>query len=91
MAKEFEVWAEKYRPKTFDEIINQENTVERVKAFAKSKNIPHMLFAGPAGYGKNELSTRFSKGIIWRSMETKRSSNECKRNSRHSNNDKKEW
>jgi len=49
MAKEFEVWAEKYRPKTFDEIINQENTVERVKAFAKSKNIPHMLFAGPAG------------------------------------------
>jgi len=52
MAKEFEVWAEKYRPKTFDEIINQENTVERVKAFAKSKNIPHMLFAGPPGSGK---------------------------------------
>jgi replication factor C small subunit len=52
MAKEFEVWAEKYRPKTFDEIINQESTVERVKAFAKSKNIPHMLFAGPPGSGK---------------------------------------
>lgn len=52
MAKEFEVWAEKYRPKTFDEIINQESTVERVKAFARSKNIPHMLFAGPPGTGK---------------------------------------
>jgi len=52
MLKEFEIWAEKYRPKTFDEIINQENTVERVKAFAKSKNIPHMLFAGPPGSGK---------------------------------------
>jgi replication factor C small subunit len=52
MPKEFEIWAEKYRPKTFDEIINQENAVERVRVFAKSKNIPHMLFAGPPGTGK---------------------------------------
>lgn len=48
----FEIWAEKYRPKTFEEIINQEHVVDRVRAFVKEKNIPHMLFAGPAGTGK---------------------------------------
>jgi replication factor C small subunit len=46
------VWAEKYRPKTLDEIINQKHVVERLKAFVKDKNIPHCLFAGPPGTGK---------------------------------------
>ncbi|MCD6403351.1 MAG: replication factor C small subunit [Candidatus Aenigmarchaeota archaeon] len=49
---ELEVWAEKYRPKKFDEVIDQEHVVERLKAFVKEKNIPHLLFAGPAGTGK---------------------------------------
>lgn len=48
----FEVWAEKYRPKTLNEIINQKHVVERLKAFAKDKNIPHCLFSGRAGVGK---------------------------------------
>jgi replication factor C small subunit len=48
----FEIWSEKYRPKTLNEIINQKHAAERIKAFVKEKNIPHMLFAGPAGCGK---------------------------------------
>ncbi len=51
-----EVWAEKYRPKKLSEMINQEHVVSRVKAFVKEKNIPHMLFAGPAGTGKTTLA-----------------------------------
>jgi replication factor C small subunit len=46
------VWAEKYRPAKLSEVINQKHIVERLKAFVKEKNIPHMLFAGPAGTGK---------------------------------------
>lgn len=46
------IWVEKYRPKTFDEIKGQKEIVSRIRAFVKLKNLPHMLFAGPAGIGK---------------------------------------
>ncbi|MEM5872576.1 MAG: replication factor C small subunit [Candidatus Aenigmatarchaeota archaeon] len=48
----FEIWSEKYRPKTLNDVINQKHIIERIKAFVKEKNIPNMLFAGPAGCGK---------------------------------------
>ncbi len=46
------LWAEKYRPKTLDEIVDQEEIVSRLKKFVEEKNVPHMLFAGPPGTGK---------------------------------------
>ena len=49
----FEIlWVEKYRPRTLDEIVNQEEVVARLKKFVEMKNMPHLLFAGPAGTGK---------------------------------------
>jgi replication factor C small subunit len=48
----FEIWSEKYRPRSLNEVINQKHIVERLKEFVNEKNIPHMLFAGPAGCGK---------------------------------------
>ena len=50
------VWVEKYRPKTFDAVRGQELIVKKVKAFVELKNIPHLLFAGPAGVGKSTLA-----------------------------------
>jgi len=53
LSSAFEIlWAEKYRPKSLDEIVNQEEIVSRLKTFVKTKNMPHLLFAGPAGTGK---------------------------------------
>ncbi len=53
MSSAFEIlWVEKYRPKSLDEIVNQEEVVNRLKMFVKTKNMPHLLFAGPAGTGK---------------------------------------
>ena len=46
------LWAEKYRPKSLDEIVNQKEIVERLKQFVKNRNMPHCLFAGPPGTGK---------------------------------------
>lgn len=48
----YELWVEKYRPRTLDGIINQKEIVERLKGFVKARNIPHCIFAGPPGTGK---------------------------------------
>lgn len=56
MAEQSTIWTEKYRPKTFDEIKGQEDIVTKLKAFVKQKNIPHLLFSGPAGVGKSTIS-----------------------------------
>ncbi len=47
-----QIWVDKFRPKTFDQIIGQEYFVKRIKAFIDSKNLPHLLFAGAPGTGK---------------------------------------
>jgi replication factor C small subunit len=46
------MWAEKYRPKSLDDVINQKEIVERLTSFVKAKNVPHCIFAGPPGTGK---------------------------------------
>jgi replication factor C small subunit len=50
------IWTEKYRPSKFSELVGQDNTAKRVEALTNSMNIPHMLFAGPAGTGKSTLA-----------------------------------
>ena len=53
MSAEVEImWTEKYRPRTLDEIVNQEEVVKRLKKFGEEKSMPHCLFAGPPGTGK---------------------------------------
>ncbi|MFH0831411.1 MAG: replication factor C small subunit [archaeon] len=64
-----EMWTEKYRPKDFQGIVGQEEIVKRVKALTNSQNIPHLLFAGPAGTGKSSLSLIIVKELFgknWR-------------------------
>lgn len=51
-----EIWTEKYRPSTFSEVVGQDDIIKRVEALTKSLNIPHLLFAGPAGTGKSTLA-----------------------------------
>jgi len=51
-----EIWTEKYRPTSFEGFVGQEEIVKRVKNLVSSLNIPHLLFAGPAGTGKSTLA-----------------------------------
>lgn len=46
------MWAEKYRPKSLSQMVNQKKIVERLASFVKSRNVPHCIFAGPPGTGK---------------------------------------
>jgi replication factor C small subunit len=67
---ELQIWTEKYRPQSLDEMINQEHAVERLKAFVKDESIPHMLFAGPPGTGKTASAIAIAKDLFgknWRS------------------------
>ena len=56
MDDEHTIWTEKYRPRTFAEVRGQETVVRRIAAFVQKRNMPHLLFAGPAGVGKTTLA-----------------------------------
>lgn len=58
------IWIEKYRPKSFDEIKGQEVIVSKIRAFVSQKNIPHLLFAGPAGVGKSTLAIVIARTLF---------------------------
>lgn len=49
-------WIEKYRPKKLDDVVGQEEVVERLKVYAEKKEMPSILFSGRAGIGKTACS-----------------------------------
>lgn len=59
-----EIWTEKYRPSNFEELIGQDEIIKRVKSLTQSLNIPHLMFAGPAGTGKSSLAIVIVKDLF---------------------------
>lgn len=57
------IWTERYRPKAFNEIKGQDQIVQKLKAFVKKKNLPHLLFAGPAGVGKSTMALAVAREL----------------------------
>lgn len=43
---------EKYRPRYLKDVLGNKYIIDKLKDMVKSKNIPHLLFAGHAGLGK---------------------------------------
>ncbi len=66
---ETELWVEKYRPKKFDDIVGRDPIVSRLRSYVEGRNLPHLLFAGPAGTGKTTCSIVLARelfGDYWR-------------------------
>ncbi|KAL7573143.1 hypothetical protein ACA910_018810 [Epithemia clementina (nom. ined.)] len=45
-------FVEKYRPKSLDDVVGNEETVSRLRAIAKTGNLPNLILSGPPGTGK---------------------------------------
>jgi len=54
MLRENELWTEKYRPMTLDNLIGLglEDKIQPLRGFLEKKNLPHLLFVGPPGSGR---------------------------------------
>jgi len=62
---------EKYRPKSFEEMVGQSRAVEILKRIAKRNTIPHLLFYGPPGTGKTTAAMCFAREVFgenWRAF-----------------------
>ncbi|MBY9004384.1 MAG: AAA family ATPase [Candidatus Lokiarchaeota archaeon] len=57
-------WVEKYRPKSFSEIVSQNIAINNLSEFVLKQDIPHMIFTGPAGTGKTSTALIIAKTII---------------------------
>lgn len=55
-----DIWIEKYRPKNLSEVYGQEENIRKLKSFVNAKELPHLIFAGPAGTGKTSAALALS-------------------------------
>ncbi|MHA1291949.1 MAG: replication factor C small subunit [Promethearchaeota archaeon] len=68
MSAETRPWVEKYRPRALDDIVNQRGIIKRLKQFIRDKNMPHLIFAGPAGTGKTTSALAMVRELYGKKM-----------------------
>jgi len=57
------MWTEKYRPKKLKEIVGQKPITDRLQKFLIERDLPHLLFSGPAGTGKTTTIIAFANEL----------------------------
>ncbi|HWQ67947.1 MAG TPA: replication factor C small subunit [Methanospirillum sp.] len=55
------IWIEKYRPRHLDDIVGQDEIIERLRSYVSKKEMPHLLFTGNAGIGKTTAAVALAR------------------------------
>lgn len=58
-----EIWVEKYRPQSFDDIAGQVDIREQLQTYVEKNDVPNLMFAGPAGTGKTTSAVIIAKKL----------------------------
>jgi len=57
-------WVEKYRPKRLENVIGHTEIIRRLSSYVKTRNVPNMMFTGPAGVGKTSAAVALAKELF---------------------------
>ena len=58
------ILTEKYRPKSLDEVVGNEQQVNVLKRFTEKDRLTHILLEGPAGVGKTASAQAFAQEVF---------------------------
>ena len=59
-----EIWTEKYRPKRLSEVAGQDAIIRNLSSYVKARNLPHLIFSGPAGVGKTAAAVALARELF---------------------------
>jgi len=68
MSVENRPWVEKYRPRSLNDVVNQNAIIKRLKQFIIDESMPHLIFAGPAGTGKTTSALAMVRDLYGKKM-----------------------
>ncbi len=58
-----EIWTEKYRPRKLEEVAGQNAIINNLQSYVRRRNLPHLIFSGPAGVGKTAAAVAMAREL----------------------------
>ena len=62
-------WVEKYRPHGLSDVVGHTDITKRLQSYLDNRNIPNMMFSGPAGTGKTSSSIALAREMFGENFE----------------------